>query len=81
MYFIDIAQVYKAAHSVESEICSPLDAFIDESCSGGCADLPKFFRRSPTSIEKALYSHKPRLTFEVHFTQGEARQGSQWLTY
>ena len=80
MQMIDSSQAYINAHPADEER-SALDEVLNEPCSPVCVDFGEFGRRTPASIEKALYGNKPCVTFEVHLERGSSRFTSSWLTY
>lgn len=54
---------------------------MSEPCSEVCVDFREFDRRTPSSIEKALYGSRPCVTFEVFIERGSSCFTSSWLSY
>lgn len=57
------------------------DEPMSKPCSEVCVDFGEFDRRTPSSIERAFYGAKPRVTFEMFVERGSSLFTSSWLCY
>ena len=80
MKIIDVSQNHPILHPGCDHFEAP-DALISEPCPEVRVGFGEFGRRAPSSIEKALYSNKPCVTFEVFLERGSSCFTSSWLTY